>query len=88
MQIFDQVDPLALESRERQLWLLALSLLVLFALGIALLIYPAVFSRPIDLIVASPRQIFFGFCAMVVLAVAYLIDRLFHLSRLRHKAQA
>jgi hypothetical protein len=29
MQIFDQVDPLSLESREQQLWLLALALLCL-----------------------------------------------------------
>ncbi len=85
MQIFDRIDPLALESRERQLWLLALSILFLFAVGIALLIYPAVFSDPIALMVANPRQTFFGFCAMVVLAISYLVDRHFLITRLRKK---
>ena len=86
MQIFDRIDPLALETRERQLWLLALSIFFLFALGMALLIYPAVFSRPIALIVASPRQIFFGFCALVILVISYFVDRLILLRRLRNKS--
>jgi hypothetical protein len=86
MQIFDRVDPLALESREWHLWLLALSILSLFAVGIALLMYPAVFSSPIALRVASPRETFFGFCAMAVLAISYLVDRQFLISRLRKKA--
>jgi len=86
MQVFDRVDPLELDSRERQLWLLALCILFLFAVGIALLIYPAVFSNPIALMVANPRQTFFGFCAMVVLAISYLVDRQFLISRLRKKS--
>jgi hypothetical protein len=71
MHIFDQIDPLGLERRERQLWLLALSIFILVALGMALMIYPAAFSRPMALIVTIPREIFFGFCAMVLLAVSY-----------------
>jgi len=85
MQIFDRVDPLALESRERHLWLLALSILFIFAVGIALLMYPSVFSIPIALTVASPRETFFGFCAMAVLVVSYFVDRQFVISRLRKK---
>jgi hypothetical protein len=86
MQIFDQVDPLALESRERHLWLLALVILSLFAVGIALLMYPAAFSSPIALMVASPRETFFGFCALAALAIIYLVDRHLLISRLREKA--
>ena len=86
MQIFDQVDPQALESRERQLWLLALAVLSLFAVGIALLMYPAAFSSPIALMVASPRETFFGFCAMAALTIIYLVDRHHLITRLRAKA--
>lgn len=86
MQIFDRIDPQALETREWHLWLLALSILFLFAVAIALLIYPAAFSSPIALIVASPRQTFFGFCAMAVLAISYLVDRQLLISRLRKKS--
>ena len=86
MQIFDQVDPLSLESREQQLWLLALSILLLFAVGIALLMYPAVFSNPISLIAGSPRATFFGFCAMAVLSIIYLGNRQIIISRLRKNA--
>jgi len=86
MQIFDHVDPQALESRERHLWLLALAILFLFAVGIALLMYPAAFSSPIARMVASPRATFFGFCVIAVLAISYLVDRQLLISRLRKKA--
>ena len=86
MQIFDRVDPQELETREWHLWLLALSILFVFALGIALLLYPAAFSRPIALMVTSPREIFFGFCALAILTISYLVDRQLLISRLRKKS--
>lgn len=85
MQIFDQIDPVSLESREQHLWLLALGILSLFAVGIALLMYPAAFSRPIALRVESPRETFFGFCAMAAIAISYLGNRQYLISRLRKK---
>jgi len=85
MHVFDQVDPLSLESREHSLWLLALSILFLFAVGIGLLMYPAVFSNPMALMAGSPRATFFGFCAMSVLAIIYLFNREIVISRLRQK---
>ena len=85
MHVFDQVDPLSLESREHSLWLLALSILFLFAVGIALLMYPAVFSNPLALMAGSPRATFFGFCTMSVLAILYLGNRQILISRLRKK---
>ncbi len=88
MQIFDQVDPVSLESREQHLWFLALSILFLFAVGIALLMYPAVFSMPTALKVTSPRETFYGFCAMAALVIFYLGDRQLTISRLRKKAGA
>ena len=88
MQVFDQVDPLALENREQQLWLLAISIITLFAVGIALLAYPAVFSNPIALMEGSPRATFFGFCVMSALSIIYLLNRQIIISRLRRKAAA
>jgi hypothetical protein len=88
MQVFDRVDPLALESREQGLWLLALTILFIFAAGIALLVYPAVFSSPVALTVASPRETFFGFCTMTALVMSYFVDRKFLISRLRKKVTA
>jgi hypothetical protein len=35
--------------------------------------------------VASPRETFFGFCVMAVLAISYLGDRQLLISRLRKK---
>jgi len=86
MQIFDQVDPQSLESREQNLWLLALGLLFLFAVGIALLMYPAAFSSPIALMVTSPRETFIGFCVLAALAICYLGNRELLISRLRKKS--
>ena len=83
MQIFDRVNPLALESREQGLWLLALTILFIFAAGIPLLVYPAVFSSPVALTVSSPRETFFGFCTMTALVMSYFADRKFLISRLR-----
>jgi hypothetical protein len=85
MHIFDQVDPLALDTRERHLWLLALTILSILAVGIALIIYPSVFSIPIALTVASPRATFFGLCGLAVLVVSYFVDRQLVISRLRRK---
>jgi len=75
MQIFDQIDPQALESREEHLWFLTLAILFLFAVGYSSSAIPTVFSSPIALIVASPRQTFFGFCAMAAITIFYLADR-------------
>jgi hypothetical protein len=86
MLIFDRVDPQELETREWHLWLLALSILFLFAVGIALLMYPAAFSSPIALMVTSPRATFFGFCALAILTIGYLADRQLLISRLRKKS--
>ena len=74
MTIFDQCDPTTLERREVQLWALALSAITILAVGLALLMYPAVFS---DTVILGPtlRRAFFGFCALSVLLVGYLVDR-------------
>ena len=70
MRIFDQIDPLNLNRRQWELWMLALTVILILAVGMALLMYPAALSN--DLIVSgtTKRKIFFGFCALSVLLVA------------------
>ena len=75
MQIFDRIDPMNLERREWQLWLLAFTVISVLALGTALLMYPTVFSTPVVLAGATTRKAFFGFCALVVLLLGYFVDR-------------
>lgn len=74
MHVFDQVDPNTLDRRELHLWILAHTIIVVLALGVALLMYPAVFTRP-ALTAMSARAVFFGFCGLVALVVGYFVDR-------------
>src|SRR2546428_1934448 len=63
-----------LERREWQLWLLAFTVIFILALGTALMMYPTVFSVLVVLAGATTRKPFFGFCALVVLLLGYLVD--------------
>jgi len=85
LQIFDQVRPENLDRRETQLSLLAVATITILATGIALLMYPAVFSDKVILSGRTLRMAFFGFCALSVLLVAYLLDRHMTLRRLRRQ---
>ena len=40
MPIFDQIDPRNLDRREWELWMLALTVILILAVGMALLMYP------------------------------------------------
>ncbi len=75
MQIFDQVDPNNLDRRELHLWILALAVMIVLATGVALLMYPTVFSNPLNLAEIPARAIFFGFCGLAALVVGYVVDR-------------
>lgn len=85
MKIFDQIDPRTLDRRELQLWVLALGMIVILASGMALLMYPTAFSDPVVLTGNTLRKIFFGFCALSVLLVGYLVDRQITLRALRQE---
>lgn len=85
MQIFDRVDPMNLERREWQLWLLAFTVIFILALGTALMMYPTVFSTPVVLAGATTRKAFFGFCALVVLLLGYFVDRQLVVRHLRQQ---
>ena len=65
--------------------MLALAVILILAVGMALLMYPAALSN--DLIVSgtTKRKIFFGFCALSVLLVGYFLDRQIVISQLRRR---
>jgi GGDEF domain-containing protein len=83
MHLFDKVDPRKLDRRHWQLSMLSLGMIVVLGAGVALLMYPAIFGSN----AASPghtsRTLFFGFCALCLLAVAYLLNRQYVVHQLR-----
>ena len=77
MDLFAKVDPKTLDRRDWQLSMLSLGMILVLGAGVALLMYPAVFGGP------TTRALFFGFCVLCVLMVAYLLDRQYVIYRLR-----
>jgi GGDEF domain-containing protein len=75
MKIFDRIDSSSLDRREMQLWILALTMILILSMGVALLMFPMAYSHPVDLTGIPARAIFFGFCALSALVVGYFIDR-------------
>lgn len=83
MQVFDKIDPLALERREFQLGILAISTIAIMATGLAAFMYQTVFSIPVPMGDPLTRRVFFAFCAMSILMIGYLLNRQFVIYRLR-----
>ncbi len=63
-----------LERRELQLTILAAAIVVVQAAGLAIFMYPLVFLHPVGN-KWTLRVAFFGFCALTLLFVGYLLDR-------------
>jgi GGDEF domain-containing protein len=74
-----------LEQRAFQLSLFACMAIVVLAGGLALLMYPAVFSSRENAQNRVPQIAFFGFCALSCLLVAYIVDRQITIHRLRNE---
>jgi GGDEF domain-containing protein len=87
MQLFDRVDPSRLDRRELHLWVLALTVIFVLAMGVALLMYPTIYSYPLCLTGFQARAIFFGFCALWALLVGYLVDRQVVIRHLRRELE-
>src|ERR1700674_1966004 len=83
MMKLGEVASADLERREFQLSLFACLAIVVMAGGLALLMYPAVFSSRENSPTRIPQVAFFGFCALSGLLVAYIIDRQITIHRLR-----
>src|SRR6266436_6740700 len=62
-----------LERRELQLTILAAAFVLVQAAGLAVFMYPLVFLHPVGN-KATLRAAFFGFCALTLLFVGYLLD--------------
>jgi GGDEF domain-containing protein len=85
MHVFDRIDPTNLDRREVHLWLLAFTIIFVLVVGMALLMYPTVFATPVVLSGQVQRKAFFGFCALAVLVLGYLIDRQVMIANLRRQ---
>src|ERR1700688_3359979 len=71
----NQVVPNDLERREFHLSLFACMAIVVLAGGLALLMYPAVFSSREYSPSRAPQIAFLGLCGLSCLLVAYIVDR-------------
>jgi GGDEF domain-containing protein len=74
-----------LERREFHLSLFASFAIFILAAGMALLMYPAVFSSREASQNRTPQIAFFGFCTLSCLLVAYIVNRQFTIRHLRHQ---
>src|ERR1022692_3988282 len=83
MQVFDKVSQKTLDRRDQQLSILALIMVIILGGGMALLMYPTVFDKAAVIPVAPSRSLFYGFCALCMLMVVYLVNRMFVVRRLR-----
>lgn len=85
MRIFDRIDRQALDRREWQLWVLAMVTILILTAGMALVMYPAVFSSAVALGGGFMRRSFVGFCVLCFLLEVYLLDRQLVIRRLRRQ---
>ena len=87
MTLFDKLDPRDLDRREWHLWLLAFAVVSILSIGIALLAYPSTLSGPVVLSGNVRRTFFFGFCALSLLLLGYLVDRQIMIRTLRQQVE-
>ena len=85
MRVFDNINPIALERREFQLGMLAISTIAIMSGGLATFMYQTVFSDPSGGGDSIARRAFFAFCALSILMIAYLLNRQVVIYRLRRK---
>lgn len=88
MHIFDEIQPQQLERRQFHLTILSSLAIAVLATGVALFMYPTIFSRAILVTSASLQFAFYGFCLLSVLLVGYLWDRQLTIRRLTEQVRA
>jgi GGDEF domain-containing protein len=79
--LFDKIRPDQLDRRELQLTILACSTILILGAGLALLMYPIVFSFSSSTL----RNAFYGFCGLSALLAVYLVDRQITIQHLRRQ---
>jgi GGDEF domain-containing protein len=85
MRFFDRIPSESLDRREMQLIIFACAAIIVLAGGLALFMYPVVFSQTA---LAAPRTmsiIFCSFCTLSILLALYLLDRQATIGRLRQQ---
>lgn len=87
MKVFDAVDASALEQRELHLWVVALGAMVVMAMGLALMMYTAIFFRPVVFKEPLAKKAFFGFCTLSILLFGYFVDRQIVILKLRKRVE-
>jgi GGDEF domain-containing protein len=85
MRVFDRMPSDRLDHREMQLILLACSVIIVLAAGLALFMYPVVFSQAALAPSRSMSVAFIGFCVLSILLAVYLVNRQFTIGRLRQQ---
>lgn len=85
MQLFDGIPSGRLERHEMQLILFACLAIIVLASGVALFMYPVVFSQTASAHARIMTVGFFGFCVLSILLVVYLVGRQAIIRRLRQQ---
>jgi GGDEF domain-containing protein len=85
MRVFDRVPSESLERREMHLIILACAAIIVLAAGLALFMYPIVFSPTALTPTRTMSAAFIGFCVLSVLLAVYLVDRQVTIKRLRQQ---
>ena len=85
MRLFDRIEIDKLDRRDWQLWLLAISMIVILGTGVAVLMYPSIFGAPVRARGEQPQRTFVGFCVLNFLFVVYVLDRQVAIRRLRRR---
>jgi hypothetical protein len=88
MHIFDEIQPQQLDRRQLHLTILSSLAIAVLATGVALLMYPAIFSRALLLTSGSLQFAFYGFCLLSALLLGYLWDRQLTIRRLTEQVRA
>src|SRR5579872_4566469 len=85
MRLFDNVDPGSLDRRMWQLWVLALTIILVLATGLAIMMYAVLFSHPGGMTGRHFMTLFTGYCVLMPLLVGYLLDRQVVIKQLRKR---
>lgn len=64
-----------LDRMDWHLWVLTLLVLLVLGVGVLSFMFPATFWFREELLIDAPQRAFFGFCVLLSLALAYLIQR-------------
>jgi len=87
MHVFDEIRVQNLDRRQFQLTVLASMTIAVLATGVAILMYPAIFSQSLLVSGQTFRFAFYGFCILSALFVGYLWDRQITIRHLTQQVQ-